>query len=395
MKPLMLNITLVVAFLATVFAHQSILSADSLSAEIRQAAEKITSVLADQEFESFTIVKFEDKTHGNFGPGIQAELIRAVETVNSQREKENKRSISILDNSAVKLNGMLQTVDDPNDLGTADEKKRLVAVELRVVLQTGGEDIYSGSFFVTRIRDIAQIEGLNFRADLNQDNRDIHANLRRTLDQLEEKPSSGGSRFHVDRTKIRSDVESPISVEIAAKSVLAGKDAIAIPRAPVKENGIFPFVPLGIGETYEITVHNDSAEEIAVGMTIDGIDQFTFSEDRDPSTGRPRYSHWIVAPKSKMTIRGWHKTSDLKRDDNVLSFLVTKYGEGGSRLVSHPEADSVGVITVSVSKSHLPTSAKSRGDAETGFGPPIKVEQTVVQRNIDPPHEFISIRYNR
>ena len=52
---------------------------------------------------------------------------------------------------------------------------------------------------------------------------------------------------------------------------------------------------------------------------------FTFSEVRNPKTGAPRYSHFIVAPGKDALIRGWHKRNEAP--NNFLSFLVTAYGE--------------------------------------------------------------------
>ena len=43
------------------------------------------------------------------------------------------------------------------------------------------------------------------------------------------------------------------------------------------ENGL-PFVRIDKGELYEVRVVNNSPEEVAVTLAIDGIDQFTFSD---------------------------------------------------------------------------------------------------------------------
>src|SRR5262249_15133236 len=139
-------------------------------------------------------------------------------------------------------------------------------------------------------------------------------------------------------------------------------------------------------ELYEIRVHNRSKNEIAVSVKIDGIDSFEFSDDRNPTTGRPIFAHWIVAPGGTLKLPGWHKTNDPKRDDTFLSFLVTDYGKGASSKLAGRSQGEVGVITVAISNSHDPSSSKgtAKSGAETGFGPPVKGLLKPIERRIDP-----------
>jgi hypothetical protein len=382
--------------LLAIFGSGQNLHADSLSAEIRQAAIKLTEVMVEQGRESCAIASFKDHTHGNFGPGIRAELARAFAEVNAERKKNGKPVVSVSETSNVILDGEFARVDDPNDQSD-DPSARQLAIEIKVVLKQGAEELFRHSFFVNRIRDIVKIEGLNFSGNPETDARILHREIRENLKRIDE-PNSPNQKpfFHlINETRIKSHAKSQISIEIAAKSALADKQTPAIARKVDPNRKDAPFVPLQIGEIYEVRVYNDSSEEIAVALTIDGLDQFMFSDDKNPETGQPRFTHWIVAPKSRLTIPGWHRTADPKRDDSVLAFLVAKYGEGASKFVPHPDAGSVGVITVAISRSHAdPKNAKSTA-AETGFGPPIKVEQKEVKRTIDLPHEFISVRYTR
>jgi hypothetical protein len=355
------------------------LRADALPAELHNAANKITQVLVEKERESFSIESFKDNTHGNFGPGLRSQLVQAFQEVNQSRKTKGEKFISVVEKSSVSLSGEFKSVDDPGD-------QSLLAIEIKMIVSEGGEIVFPLTLFVNRIRDIAQFEGVNFRTENDKSVTAAHKELRQAINN----PS-----FEADGSRIRSKAGSPISVEIAAKSALAGPDTKAQPRSPSKEHSDFPFVPVGVGEIYEVIVHNDSNVEIAAALSVDGLDQFTFSEDRNPETGSPKFTCFIVAPRSSLTIPGWHKTVDKKRNDNFLSFLVTKYGDGASKFVPHPDRARVGVITVAISMSHIPGKGRARGDAETGFGPPVRVEQEAVSREIDPPHEFISIRYNR
>ena len=170
-----------------------------------------------------------------------------------------------------------------------------------------------------------------------------------------------------------------------------------------------------VGEVYEVRVVNFSSHEIAVSLAIDGIDHFTFSEDRTavlddrgkPVAGpdskpvqRPKFSHWIVGPAKagkpgEVLILGWHKTADPKRKDNVMSFLVTEYGKGAASKFPTQAQGKVGLITVGISRSFKDGELRPRSANETGFGPDRELKQEVVKRFIDAPHEFVTVRYNR
>ena len=143
-------------------------------------------------------------------------------------------------------------------------------------------------------------------------------------------------------------------------------------------------------ELYEIMIYNSSKEEVAVAVSIDDLDVFHFTEDR--TDGHPNYTNHIVPRESETVIQGWHKS--IHGNENVLSFLVTGYGQGAASKAGVTARGKVGVIHVQFAAcSPLAPGAKSAN--ETGFGPPIKVEQKVVTYDIKPPHDFVSIRYSR
>jgi hypothetical protein len=96
-----------------------------------------------------------------------------------------------------------------------------------------------------------------------------------------------------------------------------------------------------------------------------------------------------------LVIPGWFNTIDTKRKDNFLRFLVTEYGQGAASKFPTQSQGQIGVVTVQISKSHLPGSGQAKSSAETGFGPPVQAELKALERLIDPPHDFISLRYLR
>jgi hypothetical protein len=168
-----------------------------------------------------------------------------------------------------------------------------------------------------------------------------------------------------------------------------------------------PFVDVGLKDLYEVKVYNDSPREVAVALSIDGLDMFHFSSDRDAS-GRPKFSHFIVFPKGyrdpsdavgpeydgTLTIVGWHKS--VAGTENFLSFLVTEHGQGAVSQAGVKARGKVGVIHVQFSNCRpLAAGEKSAGGNETGFGPPRTVKQKPVRYEIEPPHEFVTVRYTR
>ncbi|MCA9222294.1 MAG: hypothetical protein KDA71_18330, partial [Planctomycetales bacterium] len=238
--------------------------------------------------------------------------------------------------------------------------------------------------FIRRLRDIAAIEGVNVSLGPNDDARKQGQDIRGGLNN---------PQAVVEGARIRSRQDSPFALELRAKP-LANPKEVAQPRPAALEKG-HAFVRIDKGELYELVFHNGARHEVALSITIDGIDTFTFSDDRDPKTDAPAFSHWLVSPGQTLVLPGWHKTNDPKRDDNFLSFLVTEYGQGAGSKFPTKSQGQIGVITVQISKSHQPRSGQAKSGAETGFGPPVKGELKAVERLIDPPLDFITVRYLR
>ena len=380
-------------FFASLALLQSQASANT--AEFSSAATKITNLLLSQgeTTVAFDALEHSENAIGNYGPGLRAELILAFETVNMSLKANNEKYLTIGPNATFKVRGSYSIGDDPDDLGTV-ERKRLLALEVTIEITNGVETQSDFTFFLSRERDIIAAEGLNIQFDDQQrrETRSAHTEIRRVRKvALQKHAEENRSSFFVEGSKIKTNPNSEYAIELLTKSPAGQKYT---PRKPKADSGVFPFVPVGVGEVYGIKVYNNSDQEIGVAMKIDGIDQFTFSEERDPKTGRPRFTTWIIAPNSSFTIKGWHITADNTREDNLSAFQVTGYGEGASRFVRNVAPSGNGVITVAISNSFDQRGAKTAG-TETGFGPPVKQNQKVVNRQLEPPHEFLALRYNR
>ena len=362
---------------------------------IRDAAERLTNAVLDYDRTSISFgeIKNGSNASGNSGPGIRAELMLASQEVNRLRRHDGKKHVSIDGQSSLKVSGVNSVIDHPDDLGR-NERERLLSVEVKVKVMDGAEAVQDLTFFLNRGRDVVVASGLTVQLDPDGGRRDNHIAIRKVIKKIN--PDAGQKTtptFTVEGTKIKTSASSPFAVELVTCSAIPGSRNYT-PRGPRSNTDSLPFVPINTGEIYGVKIYNNADHDIAVGLKIDGIDQFTFSEDKDPRTGRPRFSTWIIRKKTAFTIKGWHRTSDPSRVKEALAaFKVMKYGDGVfSEFASHEKMADVGVIAVSIAKSHPPG---SRATGETGFGPPVEQAQKVIQCPIDPPHEFISIRYNR
>lgn len=108
----------------------------------------------------------------------------------------------------------------------------------------------------------------------------------------------------------RPAADSPFGVEV----LVAGQA-----RVPSVIDGR-SFVDLSRGEEYSVRLHNQSDKEIAVTLTIDGINMFAFSEFGDFS------GQVLVPPQSHITVPGWVITT-TKTD----AFTITGYAESAAK----------------------------------------------------------------
>jgi hypothetical protein len=196
------------------------------------------------------------------------------------------------------------------------------------------------------------------------------------------------------KTLISSQKNSPYAVQILVKPLFVDPKSAATPREARVEGGQ-AYVEIQKEELYEVKLYNNSHKDVAAAVSIDGLDVFHFTVDRDKHN-RPKYTHFIIGPKDSVTVVGWHHTVDPNASDNFLSFLVTELGKGAASQAGIASRGQIGVIHVQFADcSPLRPGSKARGGTETGFGPPRKVKQQPVRYQIEPPHDFVTIRYNR
>jgi hypothetical protein len=310
--------------------------------------------------------------------------------------------------AALELRGEYGFIENPESTGL-----KVIVVRAKLIrISTGREEKEFPEFegYIRSVTDLARIAGGNvaFKPDDKYEgappSEGRNKDLQKTLPPAPGKAPEVKAHIHgPGDTLVSATSDSPYSVEIRTLALAEFGKGTAVARKVELVNGL-PFVPIEKGELYEVRVVNSSNHEIAVSLALDGIDQFSFTDDR--TNGKPNYSHWIVAPckgdkPAELLIRGWHKTAKpLTEDDkrqgkgNVLKFLVTKHGEGAASKFPTQSQGKVGTITVGIALSFPPGSG-NKGASETGFGPPEEVKHEVVKRDISAPHEFVTVRYSR
>ena len=142
---------------------------------------------------------------------------------------------------------------------------------------------------------------------------------------------------YLEKTRINAPGGQPFGIEVLVK----GADGKFTPRAAVEKEGL-AFVELKNNEVYRVRVYNDADYEAAVTLTIDGLNMFTFSDIKDPKTGKPSYDRLLVGAHRSFAIPGWHRTNE-KNGSN--EFQVTKYADSEAAKL-YANSANVGTVTV-------------------------------------------------
>lgn len=276
---------------------------------------------------------------------------------------------------------------------------KVIKVKVRIIEKEFSEDLLTVPLDVTLDQTRTVAEMLQVTASLPPEGSKTQRN--QMLDQSLQRPS-----VHIHgpgRTLVSSSAGSPYSVEVLVRPA-AGGSLAAAPRSARAENGL-AYVDIQRGELYEVRIHNRSGADVAVAVSIDGLGAFHFADARHRGKdGRPIYNHFIVYREGYVldgqpydgtgTIVGWFQK--LAPPDNYLSFLVTGYGQGAVSKAGIKARGKVGQIHAQFSKCYpLRDGANPRSGNETGFGPPRSVRHKAVRYEIEPPHEFVTIRYTR
>lgn len=263
-----------------------------------------------------------------------------------------------------------------------------VKISMRVIDTEFGEDVH-------KFEVKAEIGGNNSIAQMLQVTANIDPHGDKVSRNKELARRSKNPSVHITGFKhslVSSASTSPYAVEMLVKPLANHQRKTAAARRANALKGL-AFVDIKQNELYEVKLYNNSNKEVAASLSVDGLNMFHFSKDRN-AQGKPRFTHTIIPPRSSVTVVGWHNS--LSGSQNYLSFLVTGYGQGAVTKAGIKARGKVGVVHVQFAECKpLPAGHSARGGNETGFGPPRTVKQKAVRYEIEPPHDFVSIRYTR
>jgi hypothetical protein len=394
----------------------------NLQAALTQLAEGIGKHLDSRK--ETTVVVGEFTGPGQAGPGIQEALRRALAALPSP-----KTAVPV---AALEVRGSYYLDEDEEAAAKGDAGLAVLKVEAVFHDSTTGKPLTQLPMAPVRVRNSLDLGKLFAATIFFPPKAPEEKRLKDLIDRIK------NPTVHIDGTRVSSRAQSPYAVEILVRPAEKA-NARGEPRAPNRElsrNGQ-AFVDIREGEAYEVRISNRSKQDVAVTLTIDGLDQFTFSEVRDED-GNPRYKQMIVEKprpgqrETRCTIRGWHHRN--KGDDAFFAFVVTEFGKGeASKLLKSPARVGTIVVTFApaVEKVEEPPVVKApspsvrgspktesgdladpappaapkvgAGEAppaaapkkETGKGPPVAGEIEEAKRQVGPVEEIVSIRYSK
>lgn len=196
----------------------------------------------------------------------------------------------------------------------------------------------------------------------------------------------------VDQARVAATNARQWSMGILKKSSFNGSTTAVAPQNVAGQ----AFVPIGVGEYYEIELANNDIADAVATLTVDGLDVAnTFSEDKEFSGKKIHWPGYYVPKGSRVVIRGWLHTIDQQVQDNVFAFGVVELGQGAASQLKG--RGGVGVITVQFREACAPgerLSGRSVGETakKEGLKEKLEAKPAIIGDNV---LSTISIRYNR
>ena len=337
---------------------------DDLHRELAEVARQVKALLDQKGNDAIAVGDFRGPARlaSSSGPAIAKALAEDLQ----------KLGVIVRRRAALEVNGEYRDVED--------QKTRLLSVEIKAhVIDRSGAELVAfeprGVFSVPLIAAITGISSVSLPP--GADDKERNKVLESALDD---------PKVHLAGTRICARPGSPYAIE-----VLVEENGRFRPRAATSDDGM-AFVKIRRGETYAIKLINDSPFDAAVILTIDGLNVFAFSANKN-------YSLWVVPKKQTLTVPGWHRTN-AKAD----SFLVTEYAKSAVA-EALPSSASVGTITASFAaawpqgsnppEDEAPSRKGGRAGDATGRGPETPTSFVEVVREIGRLRDAISVRYTK
>jgi hypothetical protein len=340
---------------------------DPLRCEMKAASEKLRDFFAGRRIKEVAVgdvTNADATTPSTAGPGIRQMLIEELER--AELKVKLKADVGL----SVTYRGRKVPLKN-------DRKAEQVVVEMHFTasftLDNSQEDILTYR--------VSNDEAIRHLIDLTVNN--VKPDKER---QQETVLAFTKPKANFDGTVILAGKKAPYGVEILVDDR---------PIKPVDEDG-FGMVKLEREQTYAIRLVNRSPIEVAVRLSVDGLNVFTFSELRQkdgPYQGAPLYDMVLIPPKESITIRGWHKNNTTSR-----KFKITEYADTAAAKMN--KTTDIGTITATfcaawekTPPADEPDGARAPGDDGTGVGEDTSMKYTAVQRTIGAVRASVAVRY--
>lgn len=355
------------------FAAGTARANDPVAVELKGLVDDVAAVLQKQDQTAIRIGKFtgDGDVPSHFGPEIQRLLIAGFKAKN----------VAVVKDALIEIKGdYAPATEDPAAPGLNQVFVRITAklVNTKTRLELAGVSVVSRAVHGNDAlqRAFAPTAPLPPAADRQARNDE----LRKAI----EKPHA-----EVAQTKVRSKADSPFAVEILVVDDPQAPDPKA--GAPVALKDGLAFVDVRKGQSYRVKVHNGADFDVAVKLSVDGLDQFVFADkEHCKPDGTPQFEYLTIPRKSTYAIRGWFR--NLKRAD---AFTVDDYAKGAVAELNASQGE-VGVILVQFHAAwdtEAELRAESGKDAATRRGDPVTTDLKLVPKFVGVCRDQVSVRY--
>lgn len=387
MKSIVKSWTMRLALLVCTIAASNARAADAdLRGEVGRFADSIKKLLDGRGEDSVAVGQFSGPANmaTSAGSGIAHTLV----------EELVERGVMVKPRANLGIKGEYSLTEVPSE--ELNDRKRginLLAVKVTAVVE--------GNFG----RRVADIE---FEATIKGET-EVVSKLSPTISL-----TPGATRAERDRELRKQALESP-QVFISGGVIRSNEKSpygieVLVDDAPVTasvEDGL-AYISIAREQQYLVRLYNDSPYDAGVRLEIDGLSMFAFSDMRqsastpdgkdNPRKGEPLYTTLIVPAKTKVDVRGWHRTNSESD-----SFKITEYAKSAAAVLG--KEDNLGTITASFQAAWIegetppadePGKLRSQGTGDaTGFGPRVEEKYTEVSRRLGVLRDAVSVRYRR
>lgn len=364
-------------FLSVAFSHADP-GPDPVQSELGELAKKIAASLKEQKTVRLGTFIGRGDVHSYFGPEINRVLAKEFVAL----------GLNIDAKAPIEINGEYRPATVAPDARQPDYKLTCIRLNVKVVDANTGDLINSIVFEPRSIfGESAVLRAVAIPVAIPP-----NASAKKADEIIRE--SYQTPKFELTECTIKCKPASLFTVEVL---VVNEKDAANPARgADVlrTEQGL-PFIHVQKGQYYRLKIHNNADYEVAVRVSIDGIDQYAFSDaDFRKPDGSPRFNYRIISAHSTDIIPGWYRNGQ-----SFDYFVVTDYAKSAAAELKRGEHD-VGQIALEF-RACWETEAQRPADEGKGGRSPLATgrehggrETTIaVTRTFGVLREVIGLRY--